>query len=224
MEEKNVTKISLSTFFLILAIIAIIVMGIFIYKLNNDKTAEIQKSTELQSQVNNLNGTVSQLQEKINTISETINSSTQNQSKTSNNQISYNYSDIKSFWTNFRNSVLSGNYNEIKQFVKFPLQTRGPVDSDPIINVNEENFEKTFKSFLQKYDGVGDNITESTEYNWIKNHQMPNMLGGSDYDNAGNYIDLVRIENDNWARFSDMVMEKDDSGYWKLTFIYYSEN
>ena len=36
MEEKKVTKISLSTFFLILAIIAIIVMGIFIYKLNND--------------------------------------------------------------------------------------------------------------------------------------------------------------------------------------------
>ena len=62
MEEKNVTKISLSTFFLILAIIAIIVMGIFIYKLNNDKTAEIQKSTELQAQVNSLNGTVSDLQ------------------------------------------------------------------------------------------------------------------------------------------------------------------
>ena len=56
MKEKNFTKISLSTFFLILAIIAIIVMGIFIYKLNNDKTAEIQKSTELQSQVNSLNG------------------------------------------------------------------------------------------------------------------------------------------------------------------------
>ena len=75
MEEKNVAKISLSTFLLILAIIAIIVMGIFIYKLNNDKAAEIQKSTELQAQVNNLNGTVSDLQGKINNISETINSS-----------------------------------------------------------------------------------------------------------------------------------------------------
>lgn len=75
MEEKNVTKISLSTFFLILAIIVIIVMGIFIYKLNNDKTAEIQKSTKLQSQINNLNRTISDLQGKINSISETINSS-----------------------------------------------------------------------------------------------------------------------------------------------------
>ena len=76
MEEKNVTKISLSTFLLIIAIIAIIVMGVFIYKLNNDKTAEIQKSTELQSQLNNLNGTVSDLQRKINNISETINTDT----------------------------------------------------------------------------------------------------------------------------------------------------
>ncbi len=66
MEEKNATKISLSTFFLIIAIIVIIVMGIFIYKLNNDKAAEIQKSTELQSQVNSLNKTISDLQEKIN--------------------------------------------------------------------------------------------------------------------------------------------------------------
>ena len=84
MEEKKVTKISLSTFFLILAIIAIIVMGIFIYKLNNDKTVEIQKSTELQAKVNSLNGTVSKLQEKINKVSETVNSETPTQANSSN--------------------------------------------------------------------------------------------------------------------------------------------
>ncbi len=72
MEEKNVTMIKFINIFLILAIIAIIVMGIFIYKLNNDKTAEIQKSTELQAQVNSLNGTVSDLQGKIDTISNTV--------------------------------------------------------------------------------------------------------------------------------------------------------
>ncbi len=72
MEEKNATKISLSTFFLILAIIVIIVMGVLIYKLNNEKTTEIQKSNELQAQVNSLNGSVSNLQGKINSVSETI--------------------------------------------------------------------------------------------------------------------------------------------------------
>ena len=84
MEEKKVTKISLSTFFLILAIIAIIVMGIFIYKLNNDKIVEIQKSTELQAKVNSLNGTVSKLQGKINKVSETVNAETPTQANSSN--------------------------------------------------------------------------------------------------------------------------------------------
>ena len=74
MEEDKSKKISLSTFFLILSIIAIIVMGIFMYKLNNDKTAEIKKSTELQSQVNSLSTALNDLQGKINSISQTINS------------------------------------------------------------------------------------------------------------------------------------------------------
>lgn len=69
MEEKNVTKISLSTFFLILAIITIIVMGIFIYKLNNDKTTEIKKSIELQSQLSSFSENVNNLQGKIDNIS-----------------------------------------------------------------------------------------------------------------------------------------------------------
>lgn len=84
MEEKKVTKISLSTFFLILAIIVIIVMGIFMYKLYNEKTIETEKSAELQTQVNNLNETVNNLQGKINNISETINKDTSTQTPTSN--------------------------------------------------------------------------------------------------------------------------------------------
>ncbi len=81
MEEKESTKVSLSTFLLVLAVLAIIMMGLFIYKLNVEKTAEIKKSTELQTQVNNLNttintlnGTINDLQGKINSISNTINS------------------------------------------------------------------------------------------------------------------------------------------------------
>ena len=90
MEEKNVTKISLSTFLLIIAIIAIIIMGVFIYNLNNEKTTEIQKISELQSQVNSLNGTINNLQEELSTISENINSnkSNENTSSTKEYQIS----------------------------------------------------------------------------------------------------------------------------------------
>lgn len=114
MAEKNVTKISLSTFFLILAIIALVVMGIFIYKLNNDKTEEFQKSTELQSQINSLNGTVSDLQGKINTISETISSS--NDSK---NNIISNTDNSNSDQTKLsENSMKNQNEKDIIEFVE----------------------------------------------------------------------------------------------------------
>ena len=86
MEEKKVTKINLSTFFLIIAIVIILVMGVFIYKLNSDRTTEIQKSTELQAKVNNLSGAVSELQGKINKSSNTISGEANN---VSNSEISY---------------------------------------------------------------------------------------------------------------------------------------
>ena len=86
MEDKNVTKISLSSFLLIPAIVAIIVMGLYIYKINYDKKIETQKSADLQSKVNSLNESVEQLQSKIDSIKETVNdeSSSLNQSEVSN--------------------------------------------------------------------------------------------------------------------------------------------
>ena len=132
MEEKNVTRISLSTFFLILAIIAIIIMGIFIYKLNNDKTAEIQKSTELQSQVNSLNGTVSDLQGKIDNISNTINSNNSKQSETNNNT------------TNPQTSA-----QPVKEKVKYDVEV--PLSEIENIKSGIDNTE--IKAFYQKYKG-----------------------------------------------------------------------
>ena len=61
MEDKKVTKISLSTFFLILAILAIGVMGYFIYKLNDDKTKATEQVSELKGQINNLQSTIDNL-------------------------------------------------------------------------------------------------------------------------------------------------------------------
>ena len=75
MEEKKPKKISISTILLIIAILAIIVMGAFIFKLNNDKAREIKKSTELQAHIDSLNATVNDLQGKMNIISETVNTS-----------------------------------------------------------------------------------------------------------------------------------------------------
>lgn len=115
MEEKKVIKISLSTFFLILAII-VIIMGVFIYKLYNEKSIDTKKTTELQAKVDNLNGTLSELQEKNNNISNTLNSNTINTDNatntinSTNNNLSTNsssskYSEITKTLTN--NDLLS---------------------------------------------------------------------------------------------------------------------
>lgn len=90
MEEKKVTKISLSTFFLILSLIVIIVMGIFMYKFYNEKMEQTKKSADLQTQVNSLNGIVNDLQGKINSISNTINSNESDKDTTSTNDSTQN--------------------------------------------------------------------------------------------------------------------------------------
>lgn len=72
MDEKKELKISLSTFLLVLSLIAIIIMAFFIYKLNNEKIAEIEKNKNLNSQASSLQITVNQLQEKNNDINSQI--------------------------------------------------------------------------------------------------------------------------------------------------------
>ena len=101
MEEKKTTKISLSTFFLILAIIAICVMGYFIYKLNDDKT----KATE---QVSDLNNRVTLLESSNNDTQETIiektNTNTEieknnSESVVDNTTSAYSYENISGYFT-----------------------------------------------------------------------------------------------------------------------------
>lgn len=103
MEEKQVKKINLLTLFFILVII---VMGIFIFTLYNEKTEETKKVSEFQTQVNNLNKTVSNLQEKTVNTSETINSnnSTENTTTTNasnNNSISFTDEQVKITLSNY---------------------------------------------------------------------------------------------------------------------------
>lgn len=74
MEENKTTQVSLTTVFLILAVVIIVVMGIFMYKFYSEKIEANEETSKLQSQVNSLNGAVSDLQGRIDSISEAINS------------------------------------------------------------------------------------------------------------------------------------------------------
>lgn len=132
MEKKKTIKISLSTFLLILSIIIIIVMGGFIYKLNKDKKAEIKRSIELQSQVDKLNGTVSQLQGKIDNISETIN----------NNSLSENVTVI--------------NKNEIEYDIEISMSELENVNYSN--NTQLKNLENKYKGKIVKVTGYVSNF------------------------------------------------------------------
>ena len=157
MEEKKVTKISLSTIFLILAIIAIIVMGIFIYKLNNDKTAEIQKSTELQSQVNSLNDTVSDLQEKITSISETINSNNSKDNTTlsneatnaNNSSLTNEVSNSKTEERDYKDVILNGRYAIPNTDSGWEFTKDGKAYSWGNMNVMKGTYETTEKNSVK---------------------------------------------------------------------------
>ena len=65
MEEKEDIKINIVTFFLIISIVVITVMGIFLYKTYNDKKVEDKKLVKQQAQVDNLSEIVGNLQNNI---------------------------------------------------------------------------------------------------------------------------------------------------------------
>lgn len=74
MEEKKTVKISLTGVLLILALIVIIVMGMFIFKLSKEKTNETEKVASLNNQIRNLENTINTLQGKMDNISNIVKS------------------------------------------------------------------------------------------------------------------------------------------------------
>ena len=91
MEEKKSLKISLSTFFLFIAIIVIILMACYIYK---EKTNSNKEIADLEANSVNMQNTIDDLQGKIDSISNTINSDKVLEDK-NNTSSSTKYIDIK---------------------------------------------------------------------------------------------------------------------------------
>ena len=180
MEEKKTTKINLSTFFLIVTIIKIIVLCIFIYKLYNDKTTEIQKSTGLQTQINNLNSTINDLQGKINTISETIN----NNNSTKNTSIS---------------STSSVNKSAIESTIQKYFNIRQILASDTL-NVLVELGLKTTNQSADNYKGFSNDKPYPNSYFIITD------VSYSDFENAiSKYMTTELFK----SQYPDYVMNKD---------------
>ena len=176
MDEKKSKGISVSGFFLIIAIIVIIAMGYFIYKFYNDKTTEIQRADDLQAEVDRLNGTLNELQEKVANISETIN--TFNESNGIVKDVSNN--------SNSNESELSD------EFIKNEFETAWSI------------FKKSYDIF--QYDAYNDSIdlpVEGQKYTWkyykITNFDdIINKYISSSYSNLVDNMDIIIVKNNNY--------------------------
>lgn len=174
MEEKK--KISVSTILLILAIIAMAVMGVFIYKLNKDKTTEIQKSTDLQAEVDSLNGTISDLQGKIDTISETIG----NETNQGENTITSNTSSNKKW----NGDITSINMSKLK---------KDGVQYEELSLLLGSNKFAQFKNV----NGIVSIALDVDRLGWYAEKSELEKLGytGKDYDGFSDYVELKNVSN-----------------------------
>jgi len=139
-------------------------------------------------------------------------------SGTNNSQSKDGFSNIAAFWGEFRNAVLSNDISKIEEAARFPIETRGPMDTDPIIKFKKDKFGEVFSIFLAKEAGV----LGKTEFDFIKNSEKLEFKNSEDYDKSGNYLKSVRVEG-NHTRIGDMEFELVNNS-WKLTFIYLDED
>ena len=117
MEEKNTIKISLSTFFLLLALIAIVVMSIFMYKFYDDKKNADEKSANLENQLSSLNETVKDLNNKISNTNNTNEVSNSNNT-TTNTETSFTDAEIKTALSEFLEIYAHANCDSLLSYLE----------------------------------------------------------------------------------------------------------
>ena len=110
--EKKEIKIGLSTFFLIFAIIVIIIMACFIYKLYSEKEQASIKANELDTRVETLENTIENMknsEEKKNSTTGNTNKSTISTDNNENKTLTQNeatkilkqkFADVENIWLN----------------------------------------------------------------------------------------------------------------------------
>ncbi len=110
--------------------------------------------------------------------------------------------DFNIFLGAFKKAILDKDSVALKSMTRFPLKTRGDLDTDPIIEYVEKDFMNIFNDFLQRPTG--------TNINDLNESQLELLTKTNDSE-PGDY-----------HRIGDMVFEKVDDK-WNLVFIYYWE-
>lgn len=116
--------------------------------------------------------------------------------------------DFFIFWAEFRSFVLAKDFSQLKVLSKFPLKTRGPLDSDPVVQFDQAKFSVLMKNYFNQMSGQDPNNLKETEFDLIRKTQNPNMQDMN--------------EKKTEFRIGNAVFQK-RKGKWFLTFLYLEE-
>jgi hypothetical protein len=111
--------------------------------------------------------------------------------------------NFQEFWLTFRKAVIENDTLKIAELTRFPFETRGEMDTDPIVKFDRTNFFKVFKVYLGQ------------ETYWNENEGFISSL---EEIKRLTIIDSSTV-HENWTRVGDLEFEKID-GNWKLVFAY----
>jgi hypothetical protein len=111
--------------------------------------------------------------------------------------------EFQEFWDTFRRAVIDNDYSKIKSLTIFPLETRGEMDSDPIVKYDEKEFEKVIRAYLLQETYLLNEEGSITQLEEIKRTITPETSHTSE----------------NEVRIGNLVFEKRDEE-WKLVFAY----
>lgn len=119
--------------------------------------------------------------------------------------------DLQPFWDQFRQAVENNDKNKVTDLTQFPLETRGPNDSDPVISVSRDEF------VTEIYDKAMDQFQDSV------------VVGGKRIDkNLREAIlekSTLSAKDQQSADFAFILSMqfKRIGGIWKLSRIYVEE-
>lgn len=201
METKESIKISLSTFILIIAVIVIVIMGYFIYKISKEKTLLDKENSNLESEISSLKIDTNNIKNTSETISNTVvaSNSTNNALSSTTTNTSLTEAEALKIATNTyekaykmfrsRQFTIDGNYN-----------VNGKQQSCYKVNISE--LEKVFsKRAIEKIKGSL----------WKDNGEYYDIAGENNNNKFFDSIDVATI-------FSNV-----DSGIRPLSIIEYND-
>lgn len=186
MNEKKTLTISVTTLFLVIAIVVIIFMGNFIYNISMEKQNALEEVSNLNSQVSNLENTVSSLQNTINSVSDTVsntatssNTTTNSTSQTSTNDTQAIEAECKTVLQKYLDCWEVGEPKDVLVYLDL-LTWQEIVNENTLITIGKIDYIKT-----------------SVKYSDFKNTALKYMTESvfeerfSDYKNSNGFVAAV---------------------------------